>query len=99
MYPHCRPPRAVTANTMSIDGVKWHVTSFNLADYVLVEAGAVRWGARRRPRAAGRRPSLARRGKRAPSDSHNIADEHPIVAFNEVRVPVTHLVGERRRRR
>ena len=30
---------------------------------------------------------------RTPQYSHNIADEHPIVAFNDVRVPVSHLVG------
>jgi alkylation response protein AidB-like acyl-CoA dehydrogenase len=30
---------------------------------------------------------------RTPHYSHNIADEHPIVAFNEVRVPASHLVG------
>ena len=30
---------------------------------------------------------------RTPHYSHNIADEHPIVAFNDVRVPVAHLVG------
>jgi acyl-CoA dehydrogenase len=30
---------------------------------------------------------------RTPHYSHHIADEHPIVAFNDVRVPVANLVG------
>lgn len=30
---------------------------------------------------------------RTPQYSHHIADEHPIVAFADVRVPTTHLVG------
>ena len=30
---------------------------------------------------------------RTPHYSHHIADEHPIVAFNAVRVPASHLVG------
>ncbi|MDA2891619.1 acyl-CoA dehydrogenase family protein [Mycolicibacterium sp. BiH015] len=77
-----------------INGVKWHVTSFNLADYVFVEAVL---------------PSGPHAGDhvllvvdlpwpgvevvRSPKYSHNIADEHPIVAFNDVRVPVENLVG------
>ena len=77
-----------------INGVKWHVTSFNLADYVFVEAvladGSMRaitcclvvdlpW------------PGVE--VVRTPHYSHHIADEHPIVAFNDVRVPASHLVG------
>jgi alkylation response protein AidB-like acyl-CoA dehydrogenase len=30
---------------------------------------------------------------RTPQYSHHIADEHPIVAFNDVRVPAANLVG------
>ena len=73
-----------------INGIKWHVTSFNLADYVFVEGvldGAdhvllvvdLPW------------PGVE--VVRTPQYSHNIADEHPIVAFNEVRVGVENLVG------
>src|SRR5258705_7586571 len=73
-----------------INGTKWHVTSFNLADYVFVEAvGAcadhvllvvdLPW------------PGVE--VVRTPQSSHHIADEHPIVAFNDVRVPAANLVG------
>src|SRR6476620_2019732 len=78
-----------------IDGVKWHVTSFNLADYVVVEA-VLSEGEH-----AGDHvllvvdlPWPGVEVVRTPQYSHNIADEHPIVAFNQVRVPVTNLVGE-----
>ncbi len=78
-----------------IDGVKWHVTSFNLADYVFVEA-VLSEGEH-----AGDHvllvvdlPWPGVEVVRTPQYSHNIADEHPIVAFNEVRVPVANLVGE-----
>ena len=78
-----------------IDGVKWHVTSFNLADYVFVEA-VLSDGEH-----AGDHvllvvdlPWPGVEIVRTPQYSHNIADEHPIVEFNEVRVPVANLVGE-----
>jgi alkylation response protein AidB-like acyl-CoA dehydrogenase len=77
-----------------INGTKWHVTSFNLADYVFVEA--VLCGGDH----AGEHvllvvdlPWPGVEVVRTPHYSHNIADEHPIVAFNEVRVPASHLVG------
>ena len=73
-----------------INGTKWHVTSFNLADYVFVEAVVdggdhvllvvdLPW------------PGVE--VVRTPQYSHHIADEHPIVAFNDVRVPAVNLVG------
>jgi alkylation response protein AidB-like acyl-CoA dehydrogenase len=77
-----------------INGVKWHVTSFNLADYVFVQA-----------RLGGGDhdgdhvllvvdlPWPGVEVVRSPKYSHNIADEHPIVSFTDVRVPATHLVG------
>ena len=78
-----------------LDGVKWHVTSFNLADYVFVEA-VLSDGP-----AAGDHvllivdlPWPGVEVVRSPQYSHNIADEHPIVAFNEVRVPAANLVGQ-----
>lgn len=78
-----------------IDGVKWHVTSFNLADYVFVEAVLSEGPA------AGDHvllvvdlPWPGVEVVRTPKYSHNIADEHPIVAFHQVRVPVANLVGE-----
>lgn len=77
-----------------IDGVKWHVTSFNLADYVFVQAKLV----------GGEfdgehvllvvdLPSPGVEVVRTPQYSHHIADEHPIVKFTGVRVPASHLVG------
>ena len=93
--PGCRPPRAsVTGDEYVIDGTKWHVTSFNLADYVFVEA--VLQGREH----AGDHvllvvdlPWPGVEVVRTPQYSHHIADEHPIVAFNNVRVPASHLVG------
>ena len=77
-----------------INGTKWHVTSYNLADYVFVEA-VLTDGEH-----AGDHvllvvdlPWPGMEVVRTPHYSHNIADEHPIVAFNDVRVPVSHLVG------
>jgi acyl-CoA dehydrogenase len=76
-----------------INGTKWHVTSFNLADYVFVEA--VMGG-----EAGGDHvllvvdlPWPGVEVVRTPQYSHHIADEHPIVAFNDVRVPAANLVG------
>ena len=77
-----------------INGTKWHVTSFNLADYVFVQAG-LDGG----PHAGDHvllvvdLPWPGVQVVRTPSYSHHIADEHPIVAFTDVRVPASHLVG------
>jgi len=77
-----------------INGVKWHVTSYNLADYVFVQARLV----------GGEHegdhvllvvdlPSPGVEVVRSPQYTHHIADEHPIVSFTDVRLPATHLVG------
>jgi len=77
-----------------INGVKWHVTSYNLADYVFVQARLV----------GGDHdgdhvllvvdlPTPGVEVVRSPKYTHNIPDEHPIVSFTDVRVPATHLVG------
>ena len=77
-----------------IDGTKWHVTSFNLADYVFVEA-VLNDGEH-----AGDHvllvvdlPWPGVEVVRIPHYSHHIADEHPIVSFTGVRVPAGNLVG------
>lgn len=77
-----------------INGVKWHVTSFNLADYVFVQAVLTNGDF------AGDHvllvvdlPWPGVTVVRTPHYSHHIADEHPIVEFSEVRVPASHLVG------
>lgn len=77
-----------------VDGVKWHVTSYNLAEYLFVQARLVGGDFE------GEHvllvvdvPTPGMEVVRTPHYSHHIADEHPIVAFNGVRVPVEHLVG------
>ena len=78
-----------------VDGVKWHVTSFNLADYVFVEA-VLSEGEHEGDHVllVVDLPWPGVEVVRTPQYSHNIADEHPIVAFDRVRVPVANLVGE-----
>jgi acyl-CoA dehydrogenase len=78
-----------------LDGVKWHVTSFNEATYAFFEASLVDG-----PHAGDHGlfvvdlPSDGVRVVRTPAYSHTIAHEHPIVAFEGVRVPTENLVGE-----
>jgi acyl-CoA dehydrogenase len=77
-----------------INGVKWHVTSFNLAEYCFVQAVLDNG-----PHAGDHvllvvdLPWPGVEVVRTPQYSHNIADEHPIVSFTDVRVPASHLVG------
>jgi alkylation response protein AidB-like acyl-CoA dehydrogenase len=77
-----------------IDGVKWHVTSFNLADYAFVQAKLV-GGANDGQHAlfVVDLPAPGVEVVRTPHYSHSIPDEHPIVAFRGVRVPASHLIG------
>ncbi|ANW66002.1 butyryl-CoA dehydrogenase [Mycobacterium sp. djl-10] len=77
-----------------VNGVKWHVTSFNLADYLFVQ------GVLDNGDFAGEHVLLVMdlpwpgvEVVRTPHYSHHIADEHPIVSFTDVRVPASHLVG------
>ena len=77
-----------------LNGTKWHVTSFNTADYVFFQA-----------RISGGRNSGAHamffvdkdtsgvRLVREPAYSHTFSDRHAIVAFEDVRVPAANLVG------
>jgi acyl-CoA dehydrogenase len=77
-----------------VDGVKWHVTSYNLAEYLFVQARLV--GGEFDGEHVLLVVDLPWPGVevvRTPHYSHHIADEHPIVAFNGVRVPVANLVG------
>ena len=73
-----------------INGVKWHVTSFNVADYCFVQA-KLPSGAH--VLLAVDLPAPGVEVVRTPAYSHNIADEHPIVSFRDVRVPAANLVG------
>lgn len=77
-----------------VNGVKWHVTSYNLADYLFVQAVLTDG------EFAGEHvllvvdlPWPGVEVVRTPHYSHHIPDEHPIVSFTDVRVPVANLVG------
>lgn len=78
-----------------LDGVKWHVTSYNEATYAFFQARLVEG-----PHSGDHAmfvvdlPSPGVRVVRTPAYSHTIAHHHPIVAFEAVRVPASHLVGE-----
>jgi acyl-CoA dehydrogenase len=77
-----------------LNGVKWHVTSFSTAGYAFFQA-----------RLAGGPhdgehamfivdlPSPGVRVVRTPAYAHTISHHHPIVAFENVRVPGENLVG------
>jgi alkylation response protein AidB-like acyl-CoA dehydrogenase len=77
-----------------LNGVKWHVTSFNLAQYVFFQ-GKLANG----PHAGSHAMFIVDvdtpgvRVVRTPAYSHTIAHHHPVVTFEDVRVPSSHLVG------
>lgn len=77
-----------------INGVKWHVTSFNLAEYCFVQA-VLTDGPHQGDHVllVVDLPWPGVEVVRTPHYSHNIPDEHPIVSFTDVRVPASHLVG------
>ena len=77
-----------------LNAVKWHVTSFNSADYAFFQAKL----------AGGEHdgehamfivdlPSPGVRVVRTPAYTHTISHHHPIVAFEDVLVPAGSLVG------
>ena len=78
-----------------LNGEKWHVTSYNDASYVFFQ-GVLTEGEH-----AGEHamfvvdiPSEGLRVVRTPEYAHTISHHHPIVAFEDVRVPASYLVGE-----
>lgn len=77
-----------------LNGVKWHVTSFNDASYVFFQ-GVLSEG----PNAGEHGlfivdiPTPGMRVVRTPLYSHTFSHHHPIVEFEDVRVPKSHLVG------
>ena len=78
-----------------LNGVKWHVTSYNKANVVFFQ-GRLTEGEH-----AGEHalflvdiPTDGMRVVRTPAYSHTYAHHHPIVAFEGVRVPAANLVGE-----
>jgi alkylation response protein AidB-like acyl-CoA dehydrogenase len=77
-----------------LNGEKWHVTSYNDASYVFFQ-GVLTEGEH-----AGEHvmfvvdiPSDGLHVVRTPEYAHTISHHHPIVAFDDVRVPATHMVG------
>jgi acyl-CoA dehydrogenase len=82
-------------NEYVLDGVKWHVTSANLADHVFFQA-KLQTG----PHAGAHAmfvidldtPGV--RVVRTPAYTHSYAAHHPIIAFEDVRVPEANRIGE-----
>src|SRR2546430_7036572 len=77
-----------------LNGVKWHVTSFNRSEYVFFQAKLTDGPA------AGEHAMFVMdvdtpgiRVVRTPAYSHTIAHHHPVLAFEDVRVPASSLVG------
>ncbi len=77
-----------------LNGEKWHVTSFNSADYAFFQA-KLEGGDHDGEHAMFLvdLPSPGVRVVRTPAYSHTISHHHPIVAFTNVWVPASHLVG------
>jgi acyl-CoA dehydrogenase len=77
-----------------LSGEKWHVTSYNSADYAFFQAKLA--GGEHDGEHAMFLVDLPSPGVtvvRTPSYAHTISHEHPIVAFTDVKVPASHLVG------
>jgi acyl-CoA dehydrogenase len=77
-----------------LNGEKWHVTSYNTADFAFFQA-KLAGGAHDGEHAMFLvdLPSPGVRVVRTPQYTHTISHHHPIVAFEDVRVPGSHLVG------
>jgi alkylation response protein AidB-like acyl-CoA dehydrogenase len=78
-----------------LNGTKWHVTSYNEAHYVFVQA-VLTDGTH-----AGEHvllvvdiPTPGMEVVRTPAYTHTFAHQHPIVRLTDVRVPAGHLVGD-----
>jgi acyl-CoA dehydrogenase len=81
-------------NSYVLNGTKWHVTSFNLADFAFFQAkldGGPHSG--EHAMFFVDLPSPGVRVVRTPAYSHTISHHHPMVAFTNVRVPAANLVG------
>ena len=77
-----------------LTGEKWHVTSYNSADFAFFQAKLT--GGEHAGEHAMFLVDLPSPGVtvvRTPAYSHTISHHHPIVAFDSVRVPAAHLVG------
>jgi alkylation response protein AidB-like acyl-CoA dehydrogenase len=77
-----------------LNGLKWHVTSYNTADYLFFQAkidGGPNAGAHAMFFLDKATPGV--RLVREPAYTHTYPDSHAIVSFEDVRVPVSNLVG------
>ncbi len=77
-----------------LNGVKWHVTSFSTASFAFFQAkldGGPHHG--EHAMFLVDLPGPGVRVVRTPAYSHTISHHHPIVAFEDVRVPAANLVG------
>ncbi len=77
-----------------LNGVKWHVTTYNHADYCFFQAKLTEG------EHAGEHamfiidlPAEGVSVVRSPAYTHTISHHHPIVAFENVRIPATQMVG------
>ena len=77
-----------------LNGTKWHVTSYNTADFAFFQA-KLDGGAHRGEHAMFLvdLPSPGVSVVRTPAYTHTISHHHPIVAFTDVRVPAANLIG------
>jgi acyl-CoA dehydrogenase len=73
-----------------LNAVKWHVTSYNVADYCFVQA---KLPSAEHVLLVVDLPAPGVEVVRTPAYMHTIADQHPIVSFTDVRVPAANLVG------
>jgi acyl-CoA dehydrogenase len=86
-----------------LNGTKWHVTSYNSADYCFFQAKKINIDHDERSRGSSLPaehllflvdlPTPGVSVVRTPAYSHTISHHHPIVAFTDVRVPAANLVG------
>jgi acyl-CoA dehydrogenase len=86
-----------------LNGVKWHVTSYNSADYCFFQAKKIPTPPASPTWAADAPaehllflvdlPSPGVTVVRTPAYTHTISHHHPIVEFTDVRVPAANLVG------
>ena len=74
-----------------LNGVKWHVTSYNYADYLFFQ-GKLPDGEHALFFVDIDTPGVS--VVRNPAYTHTFSHHHPIVSFDDVRVPIANLVGE-----
>ncbi|HYZ14473.1 MAG TPA: acyl-CoA dehydrogenase family protein [Actinomycetota bacterium] len=78
-----------------LNGVKWHVTSYNTSEYIFFQAKIADG-----PNAGAHamffvdKDTPGVRLVREPKYSHTYSDSHATLAFEDVRVPASHLIGE-----